>query len=151
MVSDTREVFSTESFRAQPALAAAVAELLVRGEVGDTPQAIVSGTLPLVLQTSGAQWVAVASLEEGKLRLVADFGASRTLPHALVADALDRGEAMEREGWTAVPLGRREASNEVLVAFTGATARGRAALDKFVALAAGLGASLESARTRERQ
>ena len=110
--------FDAEHLRGQPELAALAAELLWRANQSETAAGFLAQGLPLVLQAAAAEFAAVAALEGGRWQRVAEFGPPRKLAAAtLLADALDREQAVANGGWVAAPLAAHAASGEVLLLF----------------------------------
>lgn len=140
-----------DALRRQPALAELAAELAWRASTSETAAGFVAQCLPLVAATANGEFAAVALLDAGRWRVVADFGARRSLPSDVMAEALDREAAVGNAGWFAAPLAAHAASNELLVLSAPALPASRANVEKIAALAAVLAAALETARTREHE
>ncbi|MBI3839786.1 MAG: sigma-54-dependent Fis family transcriptional regulator [Planctomycetia bacterium] len=143
--------FALENLRDQPELAALSADLLWRANAGETALGFLTQSLPLVLQSATAEFASVAALESGKWRVLAEFGPPRSLPLALLADALDRETAALEGSWIAVPLAQHAATGEVLLFFLSPQRLRNQSVSKLSALAVALGSALETARSRENQ
>ncbi len=146
-----------DALRRHPGLAELAAELAWRSSASESPAGFVAQCLPLVAAAVNGEFAAVTVLDAGRWRVVADFGARRSLPSALkfpsdlMAEALDREAAVGNAGWFAAPLAAHAASNELLVLFAPSLPSGGAATAKIAALAAVLAAALDTARTREHE
>jgi Nif-specific regulatory protein len=140
-----------DALRRHPGLAELAAELAWRSSASESPAGFVAQCLPLVTAAVNGEFAAVTVLDAGRWRVVADFGARRSLPSDVMAEALDREGAIGNAGWFAAPLAAHAASNELLVLFAPALPSGGAATAKIAALAAVLAAALDTARTREHE
>ena len=147
----TEPVLGVGNLRAQPELAAIVADLFARSQVSETVTAFVAQSLPLVLTAAGAEFICLAFLEGGKRQVLAEFGPGRPLPPELLANALDREQTTAEGNWVAAPLARHAASSEVLLFSFAAQLAHKASLEKLSALAFAFGAALAALRTREYQ
>ena len=143
--------FGLQNLRSQPELAALSADLLWRANHSDAALGFLSQSLPLVLQSAGADFISAVSFESGKWQVLAEFGPPRSLPSGLLADALDRESAIVEKSWIAVPLAQHAASGEVLLFFLSPQAMHGQSVAKLSALTVALGSALETARTRENQ
>jgi transcriptional regulator with GAF, ATPase, and Fis domain len=142
-------VVAIDAVHRQPGLAEGAAQLAWLASSAESPAGFVAQGLPAVAAVVSAEFAAVALLDAGRWRTVADFGPRRNLPTDLMADALDRECAVGKGGWFAAPLAAHAASNELLALFAPTLAPNKAANEKIAALAAVLAASLETARSRE--
>ena len=140
-----------DALRRHPGLAELAAELAWRSSAAESPAGFVAQCLPLVAAAVSGEFAAVTVLEAGRWRAVADFGARRSLPSDVMAEALDREGPIGNAGWYAAPLAAHAASNELLVLFAPTLPSGGAATAKIAALAAVLAAALDTARTREHE
>jgi Nif-specific regulatory protein len=140
-----------EILRSQPDLAAVSAKLLWQANNCDTSSAFLAQSLPDLLQVASAEFVSVAVLEAGKWRVLSEYGPSRSVPVAIMADALDRERPAVDGPWVAIPLAHHAASSEVLVFCVARERFNQQSLAKFSALAEILVVAHEAARTRERE
>jgi transcriptional regulator with GAF, ATPase, and Fis domain len=140
-----------DALRLQPGFAELAAELAWRASASDSAAGFVAQSLAIVAAAVNADFAAVTVLDAGRWRVVADFGARRSHPSDLMAEALDREAAVGNAGWFAAPLAAHAASNELLVLFAPTLPSGNAASVKIAALAAVLAAALDTARTREHE
>jgi transcriptional regulator with GAF, ATPase, and Fis domain len=141
--------FEVTQLRSQPELAAFSADLLWRASQSETAQGFLTQSLPLVLPSAAADFVAVAALEAGRWHVLAEFGPPRSLPTTLLADALDRERAAIDGSWIAVPLAEHAVSGEVLLFFVSPQHLPSQTPAKLSALAMALGAAFAAARSRE--
>jgi transcriptional regulator with GAF, ATPase, and Fis domain len=143
--------FEAGHLRSQPDLAALSADLLWRANQSETGLGFLTQSLPLVLQAASADFASVAVLESGRWNALAEFGPPRSMPLPLLANALDREQAVVEGSWFAAPLARHATSGEVLLLFLSPQHMHNQPLAKLTALATALGAALETARARENQ
>jgi Nif-specific regulatory protein len=143
--------FGLENLRGQPELADLSADFLWRATRSETALGFLTQSLPQVLQAAAADFVGVVSLESGKWNVLAEFGPPRSMPLALLADALDRERSAVEGSWVAAPLAEHAARGEVLIFFVSPPHLHNRAVEKLSALAVTLGSALEVARTREHQ
>src|SRR6187401_1707032 len=83
-----------DALRRQPGFAELAAELAWRSSVTESSAGFVAQGLPLVAAAINGEFAAVTVLDAGRWRIVADFGARRSLPSDLMAEALDREAAV---------------------------------------------------------
>jgi Nif-specific regulatory protein len=129
--------------------AALPAELFRWAAGGETVQAFLAQGLPAVVQAAEAEFAAVVRLESGRWIVLAESGRPRPLPLALLADALDREQAVALDTWVAAPLDPRAIAGEVLALCFSRHNLPLAAAERHERLAAALGEALQAARFRE--
>ena len=91
-------------------------ELLRLATQSESVAGFLTQCLPLVVQSTAAEFAAVARFEEGAWATLGESGRPRKLPLGLLADALDREQALTDDVWVAAPLGPRGKASEVLAA-----------------------------------
>ena len=140
-----------EPLQTHPDLAGIAAELLWRASQLDARREFLSQALPLLQQSTGADFAALMSSEGAHWNALAKVGVSRALPIALLADVLDRESAAADGAWVAAPLTRHAASGELLL-LHGALARTSAeSLRTIEALAVVFSSALDTVRRRQQE
>ncbi len=140
-----------EPLQTHPDLAGIAAELLWRASQLDARGEFLSQTLPLLQQSTGADFAALMSSEGAHWNALAKSGTGRPLPIALLADVLDRESAAAEGAWVAAPLARHAASGELLL-LHGALARTSAeSLRTIEALAVIFSSALDTVRRRQQE
>jgi transcriptional regulator with GAF, ATPase, and Fis domain len=86
------------------------------------PSDFLRESLTLLLRLTSGDFAAVVLLEPPSARVLSEVGARQTWPPEIVAECLDRDEAVEQSGWLAMPLAPRGQSGEVLLAHYGVSA-----------------------------
>ncbi len=137
-----------DPLQAHPELAGLAAELLWRASQATDAVAFLTQALPLVVRTTGANYVAILACEAGRWQVLAKVGPPHPVPTDLLADALDREQACTAGNLVAVPLARRAASELLLLEATAVRSAGD--LARWASALAPLwAAALDSVRARE--
>ena len=140
-----------EPLQTHPDLAGIAAELLWRASQLDARREFLAQALPLLQQSTGADFAALMSSEGAHWNALAKAGVARALPIALLADVLDRESAAAEGAWVAAPLTRHAASGELLL-LHGALARTSAeSLRTIEALAVVFSSALDTVRRRQQE
>jgi Nif-specific regulatory protein len=113
-MATTKELSNLES---HPALAETASKLFYWAAAEAEPAAFLRQALPLVCQTLGGDYLALAHGEKGLWRTIGSSGPQRALPAELLAEALDRDGPLVRGDWYVAPLAPRTGSGEILAAF----------------------------------
>ena len=104
------------ALRDNPALAGAAAELLWLGGQASDPAAYLNAALPLVSSAVGGVFAAAVRSLGGKWASSAETGTRQSLPHDLLAEALDRESAVSKDDWVAMPVVPRSGTIRGMVA-----------------------------------
>jgi Nif-specific regulatory protein len=132
-----------------PALAETASKLFYWAAVESEPTVFLRQALPLVAQTLGGEYLALARGEKGHWRTLGSSGPQRALPTEQLAEVLDGDAPVVRGDWYVAPLAARSGAGEVLAAFrtwTSAVERG----GTLETLAYWLHAGLTQVRQRQR-
>ena len=105
------------SLEAHPALAETASKLFYWAALERDPAVYLSLALPVVAQTLGGDYVALAQGEKGIWRTIAASGPHRPLPSDLLSEALDVGAVTNRGDWCAAPLAPNAAGSELIAAY----------------------------------
>ena len=105
------------SLESHPALAETASKLFYWAATESDPSVFLRQALPLVGQTLGGDYLALAQGEKGQWRTVGASGPQRALPIELLAEALDRDEPVVRGEWYVAPLVAHAGTGELLAAF----------------------------------
>ena len=139
---------SLASLESHPALAETASKLFYWAAMESDPAVFLRQALPLVGQTIGGDYLALAQGEKGQWRTLAASGPQRALPIELLAEALDADQAVVRGDWYVAPLVARAGTGEMLAAYRtwNDTARRGGTLET---LAQWLASGLAQVRSRE--
>ena len=102
---------------AHPALAETASKLFYWAAKESDPTAYLKLALPLVAQTLGGDYVALAKGEKGIWRTIASSGPQRPLPDDLLSEVLDSGLPLSARDWCVAPLVPGGAGGEVIAAY----------------------------------
>jgi Nif-specific regulatory protein len=105
------------SLESHPALAETASKLFYWAASETDATVFLRQALPLVIQTLGGDYLALAQGEKGQWRTIAASGPQRPLPAELLAEALDQDEAVVRGDWYVAPLVARGGTGELLAAY----------------------------------
>ena len=105
------------NLEAHPALAETAAKLFYWAAAEKDPDRFLALALPLVAQTLGGDYVALAKGEKGIWRTIADSGTARPLPSDLLAEVLDSGTPAQRHDWSVAPLSGGGENGELIAAY----------------------------------
>ena len=108
---------SLASLESHPALAECASKLFYWAASETDPAVFLRQALPLVGQTLGGDYLAIAKGEKGHWRTLGSSGPERALPVELLAEALDQGAPVVRGDWYVAPLAPQSASGELLAAY----------------------------------
>src|SRR5262245_15071551 len=100
-----------------PALAETASKLFFWAAIEIDPGVFLRQALPLVCQTLGGDYLALAQGEKGQWRTLNASGPQRALPIELLGEALDRDEPVVRGDWYVAPLVAHAGTGEMLAAF----------------------------------
>lgn len=142
---ETESVLS--SFRRNPQTACVAAELLLAAIHHDDPRGFLGEALSIIAKGLAADYAAVAAIDAGTWRTVAEFGPTRTLPNDFLANVLDAEQLQRRANWFATPL-RGRGAGELLLASVPSAMAAPAAEAALAVLAPALGQALAAVRTR---
>ena len=107
--------FDQSLFDAHPALQPLATEILWQASHVADAESLLVTALPAVLGATGGDYLALVAAETGRWSIVGDSGRPRSLPIDLLAESLDREDAVAGDDWAAVPLGQRAATVRALV------------------------------------
>ncbi|MEN6451411.1 MAG: sigma-54-dependent Fis family transcriptional regulator [Thermoguttaceae bacterium] len=96
-----------------PSLLSMAVDLLRGGIEADSVEDVIQGS-PALLQTLGADYLALVAAAAGRWSVVAESGIAKPLPIELLAESLDRDAAMADGAWVAAPLSPRSEAGELL-------------------------------------
>jgi len=128
----------------QPAVALS-GQVMHQAATADSESAFLRAVCPLLLAATGRQYVALTQGLRGRWRVVQAAGAAQTLPVELLAETLDRDEAVSNGPWSSAPLMQRAAQAELLLLHGGESSD---QLQQVNAFAAVVGVALNSVRAR---
>lgn len=100
-----------------PALAEASSKLFYWAAVEHDPTVFLRQALPLLSQTLGGEYLAIARGAKGQWRTLGSSGPQRPLPTELLAEALDRDAPIVRGDWYVAPLAPNSQSGEIIAAY----------------------------------
>jgi transcriptional regulator with GAF, ATPase, and Fis domain len=124
-------------------------ETFVHSERADE---LLAAALPLLLQSTQAEHVALVQARHGNWLVLASAGAQRPMPFSLLAEALDRETAVSAPPWLVTPLGSGAGLSELLVWHEGIHPGSNAVLAEAARVwASALQTALGNVRLRERQ
>ncbi len=126
-------------------------ELLWRATQQDSVNAFFAEALPLVLQTTGGDFAAIASPDAGRWQVVAQSGPRQSLPNDLLAEVADREGGVTANGWLAAPLSSRNVTSEILAVHSAKVQSLATALPLLEILSSALAAGLKIVRDRGSQ
>ncbi len=104
------------SLEAHPALAETASKIFFWAATEKDPAVYLTLSLPLVAQTLGGDYVALAKGEKGIWRTIAASGPQRPLPSELLSEVLDSGTAITRRDWCIAPLAPHGGNGELIAA-----------------------------------
>ena len=145
---------------ADPALLSLGADLLWQATQAETEESLLGWALPAIGALLAADHVVLAGPVAGRWLTLASSGTARQLPTELLANALDRENALADEDWIAAPLALRTEEGEVLAVHLAAgltpsnlsaTKTDGKELAAIVQIAPVLHQSLDNVRRRSRQ
>ena len=102
---------------AHPALAETASKIVYWAATEKDPDVFLTLALPLVAQTLGGDYVALAKGEKGVWRTIAASGPQRPLPSDLLSEVLDSGTPAQRHDWSVAPLAAHGGNGELFAAF----------------------------------
>src|SRR5262245_20110451 len=133
-----------------PALAETASKLFYWAATEKDPAGYLNLALPMVAQTLGGDYVALAKGEKGIWRTIASSGPQRPLPTDLLSETLDSDAPVSRRDWCIAPLALHGGNGELFAAYrtwAGAADRG----GTLEALLGYLHSGLEAVRARQRE
>jgi transcriptional regulator with GAF, ATPase, and Fis domain len=133
---------------AHPALAETASKLFYWAATEKDPAVFLTLALPLVAQTLGGDYVALAKGEKGVWRTIAASGPQRPLPSDLLSEVLDSGTAGQRHDWSVAPLVPHESNGELFAAFRTWQQQRGGTLETLLGY---LHSGLSAVRTRQRE
>lgn len=146
----TSEFQADRSFKVHPELAEIAAQLFYWATSERQTAIFLSRSLPLLSQSLGSEYLALAQGEKGMWRTLGGSGPQRALPTDLLAESLDADAPVHRGDWYVAPFIPRSGSGEMLCAYRvdGKEAGRGSAL---VTVTNWLAEALTQVRARERQ
>ena len=98
-----------------PDLRPLAAEILWQASHAPDPESLFALALPAVLAATGGDYMALVAAETGRWSIMGDSGRPRSLPVDLLAEALDRDDAVAAGQWAAAPLQQQGTAVRALV------------------------------------
>ncbi len=136
-----------------PGLLEPVLEMLVEQAGLEARADLLAQALPRLANLVGSRFLALTVVQRGVwsvLESVPATGSGEGLPHALLADVLDREQTTSQGPWLAAPLLTRAESGQLLTARFESSPTASTS-SRFDALAAALGIALEQVEQRQRE
>ena len=115
-------------------LAPLAVDLLRKSRAHDSRHAYLNAVLPDILSALSGDYVAVAAGRAGRWTALGEAGARRTLPGELLAEVLDRQQAVAAGGWQAVPLPPSGEAEQTLIVHGADSTAGRGESPAFATL-----------------
>jgi transcriptional regulator with GAF, ATPase, and Fis domain len=146
------ESTALDALEAHPALAEVASKLFFWAATEHDPATYLRHALPLVCESLGGEYLAIAKGEKGQWRTLGSSGPRRPLPTELLAEVLDRDLPAGEGDWYVAPLSARSQSGEMLAAFrTWTKADARNSNSRFATLTEWLRIGVQQIRARQQE